>query len=187
MFQFIIAQALIIGTLIIAKQMNYFMDQPLGFDKDAIINIPFRVDTVWFNRVDYLKQQLLSVNGVQAVSFSSNTPVEDANDMWSTFKFDHALKEADFKAITRFADNEYVPVYKLELIAGRNLQPSDMTREFLVNESLMKSLGIINPDDILNKEISQIDDIEYNKFVRKIVIRAKIKDLIKNISKKIFL
>jgi putative ABC transport system permease protein len=153
-FQFIIAQALIIGTLIIVKQMNYFMDQPLGFDKDAIINVPFRVDTLFFREGDYIKQQLLSVNGVQAVTFSSNTPVEDANDMWSTFKFDHAIKDADFKAITKFADEEYVPAYKLQLIAGRNLQPSKMTREFLVNESLMRSLGLKNPDEILNKEIS---------------------------------
>jgi putative ABC transport system permease protein len=153
-FQFIIAQALIIGTIIIVKQMNYFMDQPVGFDKAAIINVPFRVDSVWFSKVDYLKQQLLSVKGVQAVSFSSNTPVEDANDMWSTFKFDHAIKDADFKAITKFADNEYVPTYKLQLIAGRNLQSSKMTKEFLVNESLMKNLGIRNPDEILNKEIS---------------------------------
>ena len=153
-FQFIIAQALIIGTLIIVKQMNYFMDQPLGFDKDAIINVPFRVDTSFFRREDYLKQQLLSLTGVQAVSFSSNTPIEDADDIWSTFKFDNATKEADFKAITKFADEEYVPAYKLQLIAGRNLQPSKMTREFLVNESLMKSLGIKNPDEILNREIS---------------------------------
>jgi putative ABC transport system permease protein len=153
-FQFIIAQALIIGTLIIVQQMNYFMDQPLGFDKDAIINVPFRVDSVWFSKADYLRQQLLQVNGVQAVSFSSNTPVEDANDMWSTFKFDHATKEEDFKAITKFADDKYVPAYKLQLIAGRNLQPSKMTREFLVNESLVKSLGFKKPEDILNKEIS---------------------------------
>ncbi len=153
-FQFIIAQALIIGTLIIIQQMNYFMGQPLGFDKDAIINVPFRVDSVWFSKADYLRQQLLSVNGVQAVSFSSNTPVEDANDMWSTFRFNNAQKEEDFKAITKFADNEYAPAYKLQLVAGRNLQPSKMTREFLVNESLVKSLGIKKPEDILNKEIS---------------------------------
>ncbi len=153
-FQFIIAQALIIGTLIIVQQMNYFMDQPVGFDKDAIINVPFRVDSAWFSKEDYLRQQLLQVNGVQAVSFSSNTPVEDANDIWSTFRFDHATKEEDFKAITKFADEEYVPAYKLQLVAGRNLQPSKMTREFLVNESLVKSLGLKKPEDILNKEIS---------------------------------
>jgi putative ABC transport system permease protein len=153
-FQFIIAQSLIIGTLIIVTQMNYFMDQPLGFDKDAIINVPFRVDSAWFSKADYLKQQLLSVNGVQEVSLSSNTPVEDANDMWSTFKFDHATKEEDFKAITKFADDKYVPTYKLQLVAGRNLQPSKYTQEFLVNESLVKSLGFKKPEDILNKEIS---------------------------------
>jgi putative ABC transport system permease protein len=157
-FQFIIAQALIIGTFIIVQQMNYFMDQPLGFDKNAIINVPFRVDSLRGSRLDHLKNKLLQVNGVQAVSFSSNTPVEDGNDLWSTFKFDHAIKEADFKAITKFADTGYVPTYKLQLIAGRNLQPSGMTREFLVNESFVKSLGLKKPEDILNKEISMWDD-----------------------------
>jgi putative ABC transport system permease protein len=157
-FQFIIAQALIIGTLIIVKQMNYFMDQPLGFDKDAIINVPFRVDSLRLSKMGYLKKQLLSVSGVQAVSFSSNTPVENGNDTWNTLRFNHAVKETDFKAITKFADNEYVQAYKLPLIAGRNLQPSDMTKEFLVNESLVKSLGLKKPEDILNKEISIWDD-----------------------------
>jgi ABC-type antimicrobial peptide transport system permease subunit len=157
-FQFIVAQALIIGTLIIVKQMNYFMDRPLGFDKAAIVNVPFRVDSLRISRLDALRQRLLSVSGVQAVSFSSNTPAEDGNDMWSTFKFDHAIKEADFTAITKFADHEYMPAYKLQLVAGRNLQPSNMTREFLVNESLVKSLGLKKPEDILNKEISMWGD-----------------------------
>jgi ABC-type antimicrobial peptide transport system permease subunit len=152
-FQFIIAQALIIGTLIIVKQMDYFMNQPLGFDKDAIVNVPYRPDSTGQKLTDYLKQQLLS-KGVQAVSFCSNTPVEDDNNMFSTFKFDHALKDEDFQAIVKFADNDYVPTYKLQLVAGRNLQPSGWTREFLVNESFVKSLGLKKPEDILNKEIS---------------------------------
>ena len=157
-FQFIIAQALIIGTFIIIQQMSYFMDQPLGFDKDAIINVPFRVDSLRISRLDYLQNKLLQVNGVQAVSFSSNTPVEDGNDTWSTFKFDHAIKEEEFKVITKFADTGYVPAYKLQLVAGRNLQPSKFTQEFLVNESLVKNLGFKKPEDILNKEVSMWGD-----------------------------
>ncbi|HVX26670.1 MAG TPA: ABC transporter permease [Parafilimonas sp.] len=158
-FQFIIAQALIIGTLIIVQQMNYFMDQPLGFDKDAIVNVPFRPDSTGSKLTDYLRQQLLSVNGVQAVSFSSNTPVEDDNNRFTTLKFDHAIKDEDFQAIVKFADEEYVPTYKLQLAAGRNLQPSGMTREFLVNESFVKSLGLKKPEDILNKEVSIWGDV----------------------------
>ena len=153
-FQFIIAQALIIGTFIIIRQMSYFMDQPLGFDKEAIINVPFRVDSLRISRLDYLKNKLLQVNGVQAVSFSSNTPVENGNDTWSTFKFDNGIKEEDFKVITKFADTGYVPAYKLQLVAGKNLQPARFTREFLVNESFVKSLGFKKPEEILNKKIS---------------------------------
>ncbi len=158
-FQFIIAQALIIGTLIIVKQMDFFMDQPLGFDKDAIVNVPYRVDSVRIHRMTYLHNQLMTVNGVQAVSFSSNTPVENGNDTWSAVKFNHATKEAGFKAITKFADDQYVPTYKLQLVAGRNLQPAEMTKEFLVNESFVKSLGLKKPEDILNKEVSVWDDL----------------------------
>ena len=61
--------------------------------------------------------------------------------------------------ITKFADDQYVPVYKFQVVAGRNLQPSGMTREFLVNESFIKSLGLKGPEDILNKEISIWNDL----------------------------
>src|SRR6185295_11633890 len=54
-------------------------------------------------------------------------------------------------------DNEYLPTYKLPLAAGRNLQESDTVKEFLVNESLVSKLGIVNPQDVLNKEISMWD------------------------------
>jgi ABC-type antimicrobial peptide transport system permease subunit len=128
------------------------MNRPLGFDKDAIVNIPYRPDRTGRELMDYLRQQLLS-NGVQTVSFNSNDPMEDDN-IFTTFKFDNAIKEADFQAIVKFADNEYVPTYKLQLVAGRNLRPSGPTKEFLVNESFVKSLGLKKSEDILNKEVS---------------------------------
>src|SRR4029079_3895470 len=73
-FQFIIAQALIIGTLVIIQQMNYFMDQPLGFDKNTIVNVSYRPDSTGIKLTDYLKQELLS-NGIRSVSFNSNSPI----------------------------------------------------------------------------------------------------------------
>lgn len=153
-FQFVVAQMLIVATFVVVMQMDYFMNRPLGFDKDAVINVPFRVDSLRISRLDFLKQQLTTLNGVQGVSYGSNTPMENANDLWSAFKFNHSPKEGDFKVITKFVDEQYVPTYKLQLVAGRNLQPSGYTREFLVNETMMKNLGITNPEDILGKEIS---------------------------------
>lgn len=157
-FQFIIAQVLIIGTLIIVRQMDYFMNQPLGFDKDAIINVPFRVDSVRISKIGYLKKQLMSVPGVQSVSCSSNTPIENGTDLWSIIKYNNAIKQTDFQVITKFADNEYLSVYKLPLVAGRNMNPSDTSGEFLVNESLVKTLGLKRPEDILNKPMTTWHD-----------------------------
>ena len=157
-FQFIVAQALIIGTLIIVQQMNYFMNQPLGFDKDAIVNIPYRPDSTGGKLTDYVKQQLLSI-GVQSVSFNSNSPIEENSNMFTTFKFNNAIKDADFGAITKFVDNDYVPTYKLQFIAGRNLEPSGYTKEFLVNESFVKRLGLKKPEDIIGKEISMMNGL----------------------------
>ena len=161
-FQFIIAQILIIGTLIIVKQMNFFTNQPLGFDKDAIVNIPVPTDSLDNTKLGYVKQQLTSVNGIQRVSFSSNTPVEDNTDDWTMFSFDHNPKQVDFYSIFKSADNDYVPTYKLPLVAGRNLEPSDTMREFLVNEMLVKNLGITNPQKALNKEIKFSDKVKGN-------------------------
>lgn len=156
-FQFIIAQALIIGTFIIVQQMDYFMKQPLGFNKDAVVNLPFRPDSTGTKLTDYLKQQLL-LNGVESVSFNSNSPMEE-NNMFTTLKFDKSIKNADFQAISKFVDNDYLSTYKLQLVAGRNLEPSGWTKEFIVNESFVKSLGLKKPEDILNKEVSIMDGL----------------------------
>ena len=153
-FQFIIAQSLIIATLVIAKQMAFFTSQSLGFDKNAIVNIPIPTDSMGISKIDYLRKELKAVNGIQTVSFNSNTPVEDNNDNWTNIKFDHATKQTDFYSIFKSADNEYLPGYKLPLIAGRNIEESDTIKEFLVNEMLLRNLGIRNPRDALNKEIN---------------------------------
>jgi putative ABC transport system permease protein len=153
-FQFIIAQSLIIATLVIARQMTFFTSQPLGFDKNAIVNIPVPQDSIGNSKLDFLRKQLKGVHGVQNVSFNSNTPVEDNNDNWTNLTFDHALKQTDFYSIFKEADHEYIPGFKLPLVAGRNLNPSDTINEFIVNEMLLRNLGIKDPQLALNKEIS---------------------------------
>ncbi|RYU91252.1 FtsX-like permease family protein [Mucilaginibacter terrigena] len=152
-FQFIIAQGLIICTVIIVKQMNYFTHESMGFTKDAIVNVPFPADSAGISKLEYLKKQLTDIHGVEQVSFSSNIPAgEDAN--WTMFTYENAVKQVDFYSIIKMADEQYIPTYKLQLAAGRNFAASDTIREFLVNEALTQKLGIVNPKDALNKQIA---------------------------------
>lgn len=159
-FQFVIAQALIIATLVILKQMNYFRTASMGFNTNAVVDIPFPNDSAGIGRLDYLRDRLLAIKGVQQVSFSSDPPArgkEKSNNGWTSFSFNNARQQTDFFSIMKFADANYINTYQLRLVAGRNMTATDSVREFIINETLVKKLGFSRPEDILNKEIDLWD------------------------------
>jgi len=151
--QFTIAHILIIGMLIVVSQMEYFRNTPLGFDKEAIINIPLFNDSAHMGKLDYLRNQFLSSPDIKAVSFSFASPSSENN--WSSdFNFDHAAKNTDFSANLKWADPEFFKLYHLEFIAGHAYAPGDTVREFVVNETLLKKQGIRDPQAAIGKQIN---------------------------------
>ncbi len=146
--QFTIAQALIIGTLIVVSQMNFFRKASMGFDKDEILTVPIP------NRsnIDALKTQLLQQTGIKYVSVSTYNPSDDS--YWgSDFKFDNSIKATDFEADLKWADADYFKTYNLQFVAGRPYEQSDTVSGLVVNEMTVKKLGFKNPEDILGKKI----------------------------------
>ena len=151
--QFVIAQILIIGMFFVVSQMEFFRNTSMGFDKAAIINVPIPGDSANLAKIDYLRNGLLQNPDIRNVSFSYASPSSDGN--WqSDFKFDHSTKSTDFSANLKWADADYFKTYNLQFVAGRPYYPSDTIREFVVNETLLKKLGITNPNDALGKEIN---------------------------------
>ena len=151
--QFAIAQILIIGMLIVVSQMNFFRNASLGFDKAAIINVPMPGDSLSKTKIDYMRNQLLANKNIINTSFSFNSPSSDGN--WnSDFKFDHAAKSTNFSANLKWADTGYFKTYNLQFVAGRPYYASDTVREFVVNETLLRKLGISNPEAAIGKEIN---------------------------------
>ena len=142
--QFVISQILIIGVVIMAHQMRYTTQADLGFNKNAVIMLPIGPGP---EKAKTLKEQFSRLAGVQQVSLCRSAPLSDNN--WITnFRYDTRNEEENFAINVRSADAQYVPLFELELVAGRNIQPADSAREFIVNETLAKKLGI-RPDSIL--------------------------------------
>ena len=52
------------------------------------------------------------------------------------------------------ADTAFFSVYNLKMLAGRIYFPSDTVREFVVNETVVKNMGIKNPDKAIGKMIN---------------------------------
>jgi putative ABC transport system permease protein len=151
--QFVIAQALIIGTLVMIRQMDLFSNAPMGFDKDAIVDVEFPTDSVALTKQDYVRNRLAALKDVRQVSFNSGGPANEGNN-WSTVTFNHAAEKTTWWSITKFADSNYLSTYSIPLVAGNNFRANDSVTEFLVSEDFVRALGFPHPQDVLNKELN---------------------------------
>ncbi|MEP6514435.1 MAG: ABC transporter permease, partial [Parafilimonas sp.] len=151
--QFCIGHVLIIGTLIVVSQMNYFSKASLGFDKAAIVNVSLQSDSASHSKIDFLRNRLLANPDIKNVSFSFASP--SANGNWSSdFKYDNAAKNTNFEAALKWADTAYFKTYNIQFAAGRPYHPGDTVTELVVNETLLKKLGVTNPDEAIGKTIN---------------------------------
>ncbi len=149
--QFAISQVLIIGTIVAIIQMNYVHNADLGFNKEALFIMNANADSVVHAGEEAFKQKLLETPGVQSVSFSSDVPSSDNN--WGTnFAFNH-LPDEKYTLYIKFGDEDYFKTYGLQFVAGRGYGKSDTTNEVVINETLVKKLGVKDAGSIIGKEI----------------------------------
>jgi putative ABC transport system permease protein len=149
--QFAISQVLITGTIIAISQMNYVHQADLGFNKEAILVINSNVDSSVNLRQPAFKQKLLDIPGVRSVSFSSDVPSSESNSS-GNFAYDHKPDE-NFEVYRKMADEDYFKTYGLTIIAGRSYDKSDTTKEVVVNETLVRKLGVKKPADVIGHEM----------------------------------
>jgi ABC-type antimicrobial peptide transport system permease subunit len=149
--QFAISQILIIGTIVAITQMDFVKNADLGFNKEALLIINSNNDSVALARQEPYKQKLLQIAGVKSVTFSSDVP-SSLNNSGTNFGFDHK-SNPDFTLYTKFADEDYFKTFGLQMLAGRRFGKSDTVNEVVINETLMKKLGIKEPDNMVGKDI----------------------------------
>lgn len=148
--QFAISQVLIIAMIVIAGQMHYSKTADLGFSKDAIVLLPVPMnDKIKMNT---LRARFGAIAGVENVSFGFEPPASSANNL-TNVRYDNHAKDEPWDVNLKPADDQYVPVYGLKLVAGRNFFPSDTAREALVNETFVKKLGLASPHTVIGKKL----------------------------------
>ncbi|WKN43660.1 FtsX-like permease family protein [Tunicatimonas pelagia] len=147
-FQFVIAQLLIFGTIVVVSQNKYFNTQALGYDKEAVIIVDVPQDET--NRLKSFRNNLAKHTPVKEVSLSMNAPSATSNKWFNWFwhKSDTEGKLLEVKPI----DEYYLDLYDITLLAGEALTESD--NGVVVNETLLKAIGITDPEQALQETIT---------------------------------
>jgi predicted permease len=148
--QFGVSQILVVGTIVTITQMKFVQNLDLGFSKEGVYTLI--LDEAYASRNQSFKNELLQNPEIEAVSFASDVPSSD--DKWSgNFAFDNRGKDEEFQLFQKFADEDYLKTYGLELVAGTGYLAGDSIGSCVVNETLLRKLGIKDPATAIGKNI----------------------------------
>ena len=149
--QFVIAQFFVIATLIVSKQINYTLNKDLGFKKEAILTFMAPRDTSMNNR-NVLLGKINAIPEVEMASLGYLTPSAEG-PAYTKIKYNNSKEDIKANVQIRWGDTNYLRLYNIKLLAGRNVRQSDTIREFVINETYSKILGFQHPEEALNKQL----------------------------------
>lgn len=166
--QFMIAQFLVVATIVVSKQVHYSLNKELGYKKDAIV----QVQTPWNffsaepdKRRLVLLEKLRAIPEIEKLSLAGTAPASTSTST-TTMKFRNGDKMVETMVEVKHADTAYFDLYKMKLVAGKNLQQSDTTKEFVINETYAKMLGFSNPSDAVGRLVERNNMVPVTGVIR---------------------
>ena len=155
-FQFWASIILIIGTIVVYRQLNYIQQKNLGFNKDQVLII--NGANALNNNIDAFKNEVLQMHGVVGGTLSAYLPVSNSNRSDNTYSSEAVINSKNgFDMQNWTIDYDYLKTIGIQLVKGRNF-----SRDFgsdssavIINETTAKILG--NSDPIGKKIYTSID------------------------------
>jgi len=158
-FQFTLSVLLIIGTIVVYKQVHFMLHQDIGLkvDQVMVLDRPGRWDTARSTHnglVQRFKDAVMRDPGVKAIAMSDEKPGKEIR--WpSTFSPVGPAHPISVPINTTGIDENYVPAMGMQLLAGRNFSKEYKTdgRSLVLTASAASQLGFSKPADAVGKSI----------------------------------
>ncbi len=152
--QFAFTTIMLIGTLIIAAQVNFMKNKDLGFDHTNVVNINTPDET----EVDPngLLDKLRSKSYVNEASLAFTSPLAGSN--WNnSYRIPGEEYIDGNHANMKFVDEEYIDFYKIPLVSGVNIREkviNDSTFNVLVSKHLLTTIGWKEPAEAVGRTLT---------------------------------
>ncbi len=164
--QFSVGIALISGTFIILKQLNFWKSQPLGFNHEQVVAIPLFSpnmntsfapgDSTLRSKMNAFEDRLLQNKDIEAVTLTNVLPgLGSVRHPITTSEI--SLEENVFLPCLS-VDYDFAETFDLQFVAGRDFGKefgTDHINGFIVNEMTVKALNWDTPENAIGKMISR--------------------------------
>ncbi|MES2849493.1 MAG: ABC transporter permease [Bacteroidota bacterium] len=145
-FQFATSIILIIGTIVVYRQLNFIQTTKLGFKKDQVlvVNNTYALG----NNATAFKNEIAKLAGVSSATFAGFLPVSNSSRSDYTYSKEAVMNTKNLLSSQTWGiDYDYINTLGMEIIKGRNFSKefgSDSTA-IIINETAGKVLGYDDP------------------------------------------
>jgi putative ABC transport system permease protein len=138
-FQFSVSILLIVGTMIMNKQIKFMLNKDVGFNKEQLIVIERA--HVLGNKIKSFKENVKRISGVINIASSTAVPGRSNNNNGYMME---GRKDETFLMTTTWVDYDYLDTYGMTLVSGRPFSESFTTdkQACILNESSVKNFSI---------------------------------------------
>ena len=160
--QFAITVALIIGSLVVYKQIKFVNAQDLGMNISQMLIVKppelTNWDSTFISRENSFTEQLKQIPHVKGATTSWNIPGGETGRSFNVRRVDQD-STVHFTMRHSGVGIGYSDLYKIKLLAGRDFTYTDFNPNFgklhniILNESAIKLLGYPSPQDAIGKTI----------------------------------
>jgi putative ABC transport system permease protein len=143
-FQFFMSIMLIIGTIVISKQVNYIQTKNLGYDRENLLYVPIEGDLP--GKYEIFKNEALQMPGIKNVTRITSQPTNFGS---STIGVNWDNKDPNLNIMfTQIgAGYDFIKTMGLKMAQGRDFSKdygSD-TLSYLINETALNRIGYKDP------------------------------------------
>lgn len=157
-FQFTASMAFISGTLLIYSQLKYMRNLDLGvnIDQTLVLRGPgVGIDSTFDEVFRTFKNEINSIAGIEHLTASTNVPGDEI--FWSS-GIRRADEDRNRGVIYKIGmDEDYIPAFDIELLAGRNFSPEFGTENLavIINAKCVSFLGYDSPEAAIGQKVRQ--------------------------------
>lgn len=159
-FQFSISIVLMVATLVVFDQLEYFQNHNLGLNQEKMLIVDFRRDAAVRQHYQTISGQLSNHPAVAKTSASSSTP---GSGLRSSAVF--VITDGDTLGgiLGEYAiDEKFLETYGITLLSGRNFSPESepiMASQVLINQAAASHFGWSSPGDAIGKSLFGVADL----------------------------
>jgi putative ABC transport system permease protein len=147
--QFWISIMLIIGTLVIYRQLDYIRSREVGFNRDQVLVIHNAYAAG--DPVKNYRKDLLTLSGVADATLSGDIPTSGSSFSQNGWSRMPSFDSKDLVVLTNlFVDEHYIPTLGMKMAVGRSFDPQSYPTDSLgvvINESAVQLMGFKHPLD----------------------------------------